>query len=440
MTTATLPLGATGLESSNAQKTASRPEPPPSRSDPQAEGEKTEKSPPEQAPAPTKRKRSVAKILLAVLVILAIGGGLLGWSAGRGKESTDDAQVEGRVANVAPRVAGQVKRVLVQDNQAVQAGDVLVELDDRDFVIKVAAARADLAAANATLHSMEAQLAVTEKSATANVVVAKGGVSQARALEGTTYASIEQARADVTAATSRVALAKLEKERSEKLVADGAVARADLDLKTATLDQAEAALVQARARLSAAQANVGNSSGTVDTAKGRLLLAELGPEQVEGAKAQVELAKARVEQAKAALAQAELNLSYTKVTAQTSGIVARRSVEVGQTVSPDRPLMAIVPPDDTWIVANFKEDQLAEMKPGQRVDIEIDGYAGRTFHGTVDSIAAGTGSRFALLPPDNASGNFTKVVQRVPVLVRLENEPDVTLRPGMSVTVTVHTK
>lgn len=400
---------------------------------------------PLHAPAPPpetpKKKRSVAKILLPLLAAVALGVGALTWATGRGKESTEDAQIEGRVANVNPRVAGQVKAVLVKDNQVVHTGDVLLELDDRDYQVRIDAAKADLAAAQATLRTAEAQLQVTQKSADANVVVAKGGVSQARALEGTTYASIEQARADVAAAESRRDLATIEFNRSKQLVGEGAVARADLDLKTASLDQAESALTQAKARLTSAQANVGNSSGNVDTARGRLLLAELGPEQVEAAKAQVALASARVDQANAALEQAELNLSYTKVRALSDGTVARRSVEVGQTVSPDRPLMAIVPLDDTWVVANFKEDQLADMKPGQRVEIEVDAYSGRAFEGTVDSIAAGTGSRFALLPPDNASGNFTKVVQRVPVLVHLDeaHRGDAVLRPGMSVSVTVVT-
>jgi membrane fusion protein (multidrug efflux system) len=386
------------------------------------------------------KKRSIAKMLLPILALLAAGAGAVTWSAGRGKESTDDAQIEGHVGSVGARVPGQVKRVLVKDNQHVRAGDVLVELDDRDYRVKVAAAKADLAAATASLHTTEAALAVTEKSSAANVVIAKGGVSQAKSLEGTTHASIAQARADVAAAESRRKLAALERDRSQKLFAEGAVSRADWDVKSASLDQADAALEQARARLASAKSGVGNSTGSVDAARGRLLLAELGPDQIDGAKAQVELAEARVEQAKAALEQAELNLSYTQVTAETSGVVARRSVEVGQSVSPDRPLMAIVPLDDTWVVANFKEDQLADMQPGQSAELTVDGYPGRTFHGQVDSIAAGTGSRFSLLPPDNASGNFTKVVQRVPVLVHLDEPADVALRPGMSVTVTVVTK
>jgi membrane fusion protein (multidrug efflux system) len=160
---------------------------------------------------------------------------------------------------------------------------------------------------------------------------------------------------------------------------------------------------------------------------------------VAAAAAQVELAQARVEQARAALEQAELNLSYTHIRSAVEGVVARRSVEPGQLVSPDRPLMAIVGLDDTWVVANFKEDQISNMQPGAVAEVEVDAFGGRTFKGHVDSLAGGTGSRFSLLPPDNASGNFTKVVQRVPVLIKLDPHPEVQLRPGLSAVATVMT-
>jgi membrane fusion protein (multidrug efflux system) len=386
------------------------------------------------------RSRSRAKIVLAVLIAIALGAGGASYGMSHGTETTDDAQVEGHVANVSPRIAGQVKRVLITDNQEVKAGDVLVQLDDRDFAAKLAASKADVAAATASLRAAESQLVVTKKSSESTLVVAKGGLSQAVAVDGTTRASIVQARADVDAAKSRRALAKLELDRSNKLFAGNAVAQADVDAKQAVFDQADAAQAQATARLDAAQANTANSAGTIESARGRLLSAELGPDQVMAATAQVELAQAKLEQAKAALEQAELNESYTQIKAETSGVVARRAVEIGQTVSPDRPLMAIVPLDDTWVVANFKEDQLAAMKAGQSVKVSIDSYPDKALHGHVESLAAGTGSRFALLPADNASGNFTKVVQRVPVLVRLDDGRDVALRPGMSAKVTVVTK
>jgi membrane fusion protein (multidrug efflux system) len=396
---------------------------------------------PHAAPSSAEAKpRSRAKILLPVLVALAAAAGTASWGLTRGRETTDDAQVEGHVANVSPRVTGQVHRVLVKDNQRVEAGDVIVQLDDRDYAAKVAAARADAAAAEATLNAAETQLTLTAKSAESNLVIARGGLSQAAAVDGTTRAAIAQARADISSFESRRDLAKLELDRASQLLASNVVAQADYDQRKASFDQADAALVQARARLSSAQAGTINSVGTTESARGRLLSAQLGPEQVDAARAQVALARAKVDQARAALVQAELNLSYTTIKAETSGLVSRRSVEAGQTVSPDRPLMAIVPLDDTWIVANFKEDQLAQMKDGQSVKVTVDAYSGRTFHGHVDSLAAGTGSRFSLLPADNASGNFTKVVQRVPVLVRLDDAGEVAMRPGMSANVTVITR
>jgi membrane fusion protein (multidrug efflux system) len=393
-------------------------------------------------PSPTAapRKRSVALRVLPLLTAAALGLGTLGFVAGHGKQTTDDAQIEAHVASVSPRVSGQVTRVLVHDNQRVNAGDVLVELDERDFAVKLSSARADLEAAQASLHAAETTLSVTMKNADSNLVVARGGLAQAAAVRGTTRAGIEQARAELTAAESRRTLTRADLERSQSLFASGAVPQAELDARQAAAEQAEAQVAQAEARLTSAQANVDNSSGTLEAARGHLLAAESGPEQVEAARAQVGLAKARVDQAAAAVAQAELNLGYTKIRAEMSGVVSRRTVEVGQLASPDRPLLAVVALDDTWVVANFKEDQIAEMRPGQPVTVEVDSLAGRKLAGHLDSLAGGTGSRFSLLPPDNASGNFTKVVQRVPVLVRLDGHPGLELRPGLSATVTVSTR
>ncbi|HVU04424.1 MAG TPA: HlyD family secretion protein [Polyangiaceae bacterium] len=392
------------------------------------------------APAPVTKPRRRALVVLPVLTAIALGGGTLAWASQRGVESTDDAQVEGHVVNVAARVSGQVKSVLVRDNQRVHAGDVLVELDPADLAAKLAAARADVAAAKAQLRATETGLAVTMKSVDSNLAVAKGGLVQASAVRGTTRAAIDQARADLDAAKSRRALAETEFRRSEGLLESGAVARADYDLHKSALEQADAAVTLATARLVSAETNLDNAAGTIQAARGHLIAAESGPAQVDAAEAQVELARAKVDQATAALEQAELNVSYTKVRAETSGVVSRRSVEPGQTVSPERPLLAIVNTDDTWIVANFKEDQIAEMKPGEPAKISVDTFSGRPLAGKVESLAGGTGARFALLPPDNASGNFTKVVQRVPVLIQLEPHPGVELRPGMSATVKVSTR
>jgi membrane fusion protein (multidrug efflux system) len=402
--------------------------------------ESTQAVSPALAPAAVK-PRPRAAVVLPVLVAVAAGAGGLAYVHGLGRETTDDAFVEAHVANVASRIPGQATRVLVRDNQEVNEGDVLVELDDRDAKVKLAAARADLASAHANQLAAEAQLALVERSVEASTKQAKGGIAQAHALTGSTKAAIDQAKADITAAVARRTLAESELRRTEKLFADGALPQAELDARRAAFDQADAALEQARARLVSANAGITNAAGTLETAEGRLQAALTAPQQIEASRAQVEVAKARVEQAQVTLQQAELNLTYVRVLAPLKGIVSRRTVEVGQTVDPARPLLAITRLDDVWVVANFKEDQLGEMRPGQRARVSIDSFPGRALEGKVESLAGGTGSRFSLLPPDNASGNFTKVVQRVPVLVRLEpSEGMPPLRPGLSAEVTVLTK
>jgi membrane fusion protein (multidrug efflux system) len=379
-------------------------------------------------------------IVLPLLTALAVAGGALAFLGGANKETTDDAQVEGHVAYVAPHVAGQVKRVLVKDNQRVQAGDVLVELDDRDLNVRLASARADVAAAKATLHSNETQLSVTKKSVASNLAIAQGGMAQAASALGTTRAGIDQAHAEINAALSRQKLAQLDFDRTHHLFQSNVVSQAALDSVSAALEQATANVTQAEARLKSAEAGRQNSSGSIESARGRVLFAQSGPEQIEAAEAAVELASAKLNQAEAALQQAELNVSYTQIKAEVSGVVSRRSVEVGQMASPEKPLLALVPLDDTWVVANFKEDQIAHMRPGQLAEIEVDAFDGPKLKGHVDSLAGGTGARFSLLPPDNASGNFTKVVQRVPVLVRIDGVSDLDLRPGLSAKVTIVTK
>jgi membrane fusion protein (multidrug efflux system) len=278
---------------------------------------------------------------------------------------------------------------------------------------------------------------MTEKTAPANLVAARGGLTTASSSVDSARAAIDQAHADVAAADSRKALARLNLERSTTLLERNAVPVAELDSRKTEFDEAAAALERAHARLSAAEAAFAGTSGGVVLAKGRLSAAATSDEQIDAARAVLSSAEARVAQSEAALVLAELNLSYTTVKALRRGVVSRRSVEEGQMVSPERPLFAIVPLDDVWVVANFKEDQLAEMRPGQSADVKLDTYGRHAFHGHVESVAGGTGARFALLPPDNATGNFVKVVQRVPVLVRLDPEPGFELRPGMSADVSV---
>ena len=361
--------------------------------------------------------------VFAGLTALAAVGALGAWVFGHGKESTDDAQVEGRVVNVSPRIAAQVEKVLVTDNQSVKQGDLLVQLDTKDWDAKLASARADLESARAGLASSQVNLRLTQ---------ATSGVQATRS-------ALAEARAEVLAAEAADRLAQSDWVRAQDLAKADAIARADLDARRARAEQASAALDQARAKLSSTEANLLSSGGGVTTAQGRLAAAETAPDQVKAAEVGVQAAQARLDQAQAAYDLAALNRSYADVRAPVDGVVSRRTVEQGQLVSPDRPMMALVPLQDVWVVANFKEDQIGQMQPGQKASVKVDTFGRREFTGRVESLAGASGARFALLPPDNASGNFVKVVQRVPVLIRLDQAPAVPLRPGMSATVTVRT-
>jgi membrane fusion protein (multidrug efflux system) len=356
-------------------------------------------------------------VVFGALVVAAAVVAAVVYATRVGKEKTDDAQIEAHVSNVSPRIAGQVKHVLVADNQEVKAGDVLIELDDSDQKARLDDAQGRLEEAQSQLQLAQTQLALT----------------------GNTAAQIDQAKADIDAAESHVKLAKLERERTEQLRKMGAAPQSDVDARIAADVGAGAALAQSQARLVSALANRSNSSGTETSARGRLLAAQTVDEQVAVAQQQVVLATARVKQAQAAAQLATLQLGYTKVRADIAGVVTKRSVEPGQLVSPDRMLMAIVDLRDTWVVANLKETQLSEIKNGQRAEIEIDAYDGK-LTGHVDSTAAGTGARFSLLPPENASGNFIKVTQRVPVKIKIDDRGGRVLRAGMSAEVTIYTR
>lgn len=389
-------------------------------------------------PAQRQKPRSRAKLVLPLLVGIAVLAGLVRFALTHGREDTDDAQVEGRIANVAPRVAGQVLKVLVKDNQLVHEGDVVVELDHADLDAKLEAARADVASAEAGLANAQAQLALTEANTGANLRQAKAGVTQASSGISSSKAALDQAHADVTAAEARFKLAGTDLERVKKLRAENVVPAADQDARQAAYDQAQAALEAARAKLAATEASIQSSSGGLEAAQGKLAAAQTGPVQLRSAQAAVQLAEARLKQTQAAAKLAELAVSYTQVRAPITGVVSRRTVEPGQMVGPERALMAVVPQDDVWVVANFKEDQVGEMRPGQPADVQVDAFGGKHFKAHVDSLAGASGARFALLPPDNASGNYVKVVQRIPVLLRFDGDmKDTPLKPGMSAVVTV---
>jgi membrane fusion protein (multidrug efflux system) len=394
-------------------------------------------------------------LLIGVAVLLVVG--VLGsWLYFAGKESTDDAQIDGHISPISARVGGTVIAVNVKDNQAVKAGQVLVQIDPKDYEVAVARAQAELATAEADAAGAGANLPIISTTSSSDVSRTSASVDQATASLNAGQHNIEAAKARLDAATARqrdadaqAVKAIKDQERLKGLVAKDEISQQQYDAAVAqaegaraAADSAKAGIAEAQMAVSVAESRLIETRGTLDQAHANARTARTAPQQVEAAKARLAAADARVKTAKAALAQAELNLQYTTVKAAVDGIVSKRTAEIGQIVQPGQPLLAVVPLNDVWVTANFKETQLSEMRPGQKVSIKVDGYGGKKFSGTVDSIAAATGARFSLLPPENATGNFVKVVQRVPVKIVFDpnSDPDHLLRPGMSVEPTVYTK
>ena len=395
------------------------------------------------------------RILIGVVVLVAIGVGVWWWIAA-GRESTDDAQVDAHITPIASRVGGTVLHVPVEPNQEVEAGAVLVEIDKRDYEVALERARAELADAEAAAVAAKASVPITSTTASSNVTTARGGVEQADAsyLEAQQAVEVARTRLSTAQAREREAAANATKasrdvERLNPLLAKDEIAQQQFDAAVAAAAANKAATESAQAQVKEAELGIRVAESRLaqagvgrQQASAGLKTAQTAPEQVTASRARADAADAKVRQNKAMVKQAELNLEYATVKAPVKGIVSRKSVETGQVIQPGQPLMTIIPLDRVWVTANFKETQLANMRPGQRVKIEVDAYDGREFSGKVESLAAATGSRFSLLPPDNATGNYVKVVQRVPVRILLDEgqDPEQLLRPGMSVVPTVYTR
>jgi len=398
---------------------------------------------------------SRVRIIAAVAVVVLLGVGVWFWLT-RGRESTDDAQVDAYVTPIGSRVGGTVLRVAVGDNQQVEAGAVLVEIDPRDYQVAVERARAELANAEADSAAAEANLPISKTSTTNSVAAARGGVDRARSSVIEAEHGLEAAKARLQTAQARkreldATAAKDAKdvERLKGLLAKDEIPRQQFDTalaqsesSRAAADSASSQVHEAEAAIRVAESRLASTHGGEAVANAELSTAQTAPEQMAIARARAASAMAKVKQAEANLKQAELNLEYTTVKAPFKGMVSRKSVQPGQVIQPGQPMMAIIPLEQIWVTANFKETQLENMRPGQRVVVNVDAYGGHRFEGKVESIAPATGARFSLLPPENASGNFVKVVQRVPVKIVLNagQDSERLLRPGMSVTPTVYTR
>jgi len=422
-------------------------------------------------------RRPAFLIVAALVLLVAVVFGLRYWAYARTHETTDDAFIDGHIVQVSPKVSGYVAKVYVADNQQVKEGDLVAELDARDYDARLEQAKAALAAGLAREREAQAGVSLTRAQTRANVQQSSSGVQQARsgvesaraaaAAErskiGQTSAGVATAQAVVAQAEAQVAAAQAEANRAaadvqryQELFSKDEVSRQRLDQAIAEAQTAAANLEAARRRVAAAEAQVaearsaeaaqseqarraqtlvGGAQAAVGEALGKLAQAGAGEQQVAVSQAQAETAGASIEQLRAAVEQAELELSYTKIYAPESGRVTRKAVEEGALVQPGQPLMAVVS-GDVWVTANFKETQLNDIRPGQPVEITVDAYPGRTFKAHVDSIQMGTGARFSMIPPENATGNYVKVVQRVPVKIVFDEPPDPNhlLAPGMSVT------
>jgi membrane fusion protein (multidrug efflux system) len=395
------------------------------------------------------------RVIALVVVVIILGAGTYFWAAS-GSESTDDAQVDAHVMPIATQVGGTVAKVSVSDNQQVEAGAELVVLDPRDFEIALSRAQAALADAKAEAIAAQATGRITSTTANSNISTAQGGITQADSGISEAEHGVAVARARLLTAKARqreqeanATRATRDVERLKGLLAKDEIAQQQFDATvagaeaaTASVESARAQVVEAEAAIQAAESRLSQARAGRQQAGAEMQNAQTAPQQVVASSAKAEAAAARVQLAEVAVKQAELNMQRSTLRAPVAGVVSRKSVEPGQVIQPGQPLMTVIPLDRVWITANFKETQLKDMRVGLPVTVEVDAYGGREFAGKIESIAAATGSRFSLLPPDNATGNFVKVVQRVPVKISLDagQDPEHLLRPGMSVTPTVHTR
>ena len=416
-----------------------------------------------------RRGRLIGLTAAVSLIALAYGGYV--WWESRKRVATDDAYVEGNIVVISAKVAGHVAELLVDDNRAVKTGDLLLRIDPRDYAARRDQARAAVAVAAASQEATRSETQLTRETTAAQVEEARATLESARVAEQAAQSAVVETRAtieakhaataamtaEVTGAQSTQRQTAREKERMRRLLEGGFVAQRDFDQAEMTagtaaatleatqrrLNQAEKEAQQAEAALTSRILAANQAKQRINEARAALGRVESQRRQVIVKEAEIQRAIAALSQAQADLAFAELQLAHAEVRAPGDGVVSKKSVEVGQVVQMGQPLLALVPLRDVWVVANFKETQLSRVRPGMPATVEVDTFPGEVFHGTVDSLSAGTGARFSLLPPENATGTWVKVVQRVPVKIRLDprelGNPH-TLRAGMSAYVVIRVR
>jgi membrane fusion protein (multidrug efflux system) len=388
---------------------------------------------------PQSRRRGIIVAVIAVIALLALAV----WWHSTYSENTDDAQVNGHLLQVSSRINGQVLKVYVDENQVVKEGDLIAELDPRDYQVAVENAEAALASAQANAAAANVNVPITTVNTGSNLTAADANVSGS-------HDAVEQAQQQLESAHARVAQAKANNTKAQAdlarykpLVEKDVISKQQYDAAVAAADAAKAALSDARHSEQAAGDGVRVARQREAQAKAQLEFAQTAPQQVAAQSARARQAQAQVQQAQAQLDMARLNLSYTRIVAPAAGIITRKSVEINQNVAAGQNLLTLVSLEGIWVTANFKETQLRHMKAGQPVEIDVDA-TGKTYHGRVTQIGGATGSVLSLFPPENATGNYVKVVQRVPVRIDFTDlareDPDHLLRPGLSVEPNVRVK
>lgn len=414
----------------------------------------TDDEPKRRRPANPRRKRTIRFVILALIVVAAIVAIPI-YAYYSVRESTDDAQVDGHIIPISPRIAGTILTVLVNDNQPVRAGQELVRLDPADYQVALTQAQARLATAQANALESGVNVPLTTINTSSQVRSSLTQVDQYQAAVASAQQTVNAARARLNAANAALAqkqanYVKAQKDltRFKDLVEKDEISRQDYDAAVAAADANAAQVDSAKADIVEAQHTIDQAIAELNVAKARLATAavqrrqseQIRPKQEAVSAARYKQAQAQLQQSQANLDQAKLNVGYTVIRAPVDGVVSRKNAEPGMQVAPGQQIMALVPLDDIWVTANFKETQLKGMRVGQKVEIEVDTYgSSRKYRAHIDSIAAASGAKFSLLPPENATGNYVKVVQRVPVKIVLEpgENRDHSLLPGMSVTPTV---
>ena len=379
------------------------------------------------------RERPRTRLFIIVAAIVVLVGIFFAWRYFSSYESTDDAEVDGHVMPISARISGYVSKVNVDDNQSVQAGAVLVEIDPRDYQVAVDQARANVADAQATAQALTINVPVTSVSTSSVVSSSEADIANAQAGISAAQQQLDAAQAQLLQAQANDVKAQNDLVRYKQLVDKQEISQQMYDQAVAAAAASAAGVAAAKASASAAAQQVTQARSRLVAAQASLRSSQTGPHQVRSMQARANSADAIAQAKQAALEQAELNVGYTKILAPATGVVIK-NVEVGMNVQPGQQLATVIPLDDIWVTANFKETQLKNMRPGQRAEIKADAN-GRVYKAHVDSIAGSSGARLSLLPPENATGNYVKVVQRVPVKIVLDRgeNSDHSLRIGMSV-------